>query len=508
MTHSLLNPDDKHDEAWLSIRSSLFNKNFNEYDKYRNLTESLLIILNRFSPTFGNYEQWQLWRTAVTNENKKLVTEKSPTAAQTGRKGSVERTGTGKFIIAACLVYQPNTPVLDQVLSLQALLLLSLMQFGYNKKSEDVATTVRRTSEDTVIRNEIYSKFPTLDGDISGYCSALILITRKLKKSEHSKTKRSEPLLKFLRDIEKLCKTILDSDIIQVTHPSKLQDNFHLDFDLENEAETTLGSITSTVEIDETFEPQIDFLWEERPHPKQESLPSNVPLTESKSSKHWLRGYYTRTAFDKNRLNPQEKRIVSKFIRKCLSSKSNLDKYAGIVLAIAYTSHYTIKECTEFASQEKSLPLTNSLDLRKEIILPEKAYTPPTSANTELIDQARYIDLPLHPSIKKTLQTLIYTSSMRLYIKPNPKLEELTEFISNNIHSLRNNGQYDISQNNINIAFKIEVTLNENNPITSFTLAGRKSEAPPVLGYYAAPTLQRMINAYESTIHGLLSVKA
>ena len=506
MTHTLLNQDDEYYDIWCSIEQSLFNNNADKYDKDLDFTKSLLNVLNQFKPAHDSHQDWHLWKEATKRAHDRAITLNAPKAAKTGRKGSIEGSGTAQFVIAACLVFQPEKKEIEeQILSIYALLVLSLLQLGYNKKSENIATTIRRFTEKIVFSPSVYFQLPKLDSDLSDYCALVILSTKKIlraKKLEKTKEETSET--NFLRSINELCNIILSSEISKKISPTKTRDRFNID--LDEDTTVNNGSIHSLYHYDESSEPQTEFIHEEPTLPDDKLPPTNTALATSNLSKHWLRAHYSRTPFDKNRLNPIEKDRFSRFIKDSLTSNEQLNLYTGIVLAIAYTSPFLIKNCLDFVSGKKQLPLSQSLDIRKVIITPEKSYIPPAEVKSDLLDLAEYIDLPLHPAVKKALNTIISQASGRLSIIPGPSYEEIDEFLVENFHSLKNHGQYDISQKRINLALKIEIALNGKSPITTHILTGTENEAPPVLGYYAAPSLTRILEIYKSTVHGLLTI--
>lgn len=221
-------------------------------------------------------------------------------------------------------------------------------------------------------------------------------------------------------------------------------------------------------------------------------------------SRYWLTRHEKIVPADYGRFTLAERMRVAQFINDGLNcSDINRALAAGLIGTI-YVTGLPLEDLYQAGFGSNQTFMKGGI-YRREIRLAQDAFSPSQTQINHISPFATELSFQLPEPVAKWLDSLSITSST-LSESLSIELDDARKLIHAELEVLRNNGCFQrIRAERIPAALAIETTLMFRDPLITFLLASKPTQAAPKLSYYVTHPVEKLSQYYEQVTNQMVN---
>lgn len=239
------------------------------------------------------------------------------------------------------------------------------------------------------------------------------------------------------------------------------------------------------------------------------SLDEEIELNLNES-RYWLNRVEKLVPNDYGRLTKIERLTLVKFIKENLASNCKSGTSAAGLIGLMYVTGSNLEDLWE-AKIGPDGDFQENGNYRRFIRLPQNSFRPNSQQQKYFQSVADQVQLDLPEPLKTWLKQRIHddpndSASFEQLLKLN--LEEAKSLVYSALGDLRKQSRlFRLRSERLPTALALESTLMFRDPLITHLIAGRKTQSPPMLSYYAVHSIKNLVGYYKQVTRSLLEIK-
>jgi hypothetical protein len=470
----------------------------------RNLTEKLLDILDLLEDS-PRKTRWLEALKAVKNAAENGKEGGWPVLAVTSSSGN-PLGGNFNYALAAFILQTPAYPDLEKIVfGIKCLFISVLIQKPIHHGLGEISKIFRRELRGSPNSYKFLHLLPEFSHDVpSVYFTELQDVIETLDKYENDKNidellKRIKNLLlrnfkDFSPEIKKIAPLQSHSTIVIDESSDKPQENNNL---------LLISRILKTKNRQIAEPPDcVDLVTIED---REDDSIIEID-TKIKESNFWLRRHHKLVPSDWGRLNEAERQKLIQFVSKNIKSQNTSERNSAGLIGLIYLTGCKLENLLH-CSVGKDQVFSIGGIYRREIRLPADAWTSSEEQNEYFEDSAKELVLQLPDFISEFVSNLCTDDISSIGDVLALDLEAAIALVKNALVIMREGRLYDrITLDRLHTALAIEVSLMFQDPVVTFQLASSSNQAAPMLGYYVAHKVEKLVQCYSKITEQMVSI--
>ena len=221
-------------------------------------------------------------------------------------------------------------------------------------------------------------------------------------------------------------------------------------------------------------------------------------------SRYWLSRVEKLVPNDYGRFTKMERLSLVKFIKEKIASHSKHESMAAGLIGLMYLTGFNLDDLWQVKLGKEGGFQENGF-YRRPIKLPQNSFKPDADQQQYFQPVANQLLLPLPEPIASWLSELSIDKFLNFEAVFELKLDEVKSLIYSALNDLRKQTRLDrIRPERLPTALALEATLKFRNPLITYLIASRETQAPPMLSYYAVHSVQELVECYKQVVSSLL----
>lgn len=473
-----------------------------EFLAARNLIEALLRLLQGAQKT----PRQEAWLKTLERVSAAGACGKWLKVSRTGRSGNPLGSQFEIYPIASLLL-QPVDPKYLQQSNGLVMLFLNLLLADPARKLSGIATELRLAVSTVSKRKRILVLLPPYV-DYASYCRDLNVCLGKVDKN--LLTKAEKAFLKKLKRLLPVEVPPIDPDPVpENTTPVKPTAHRMRSVSDDDVSGGSVKAFTYTDADPVNDEPPLsalvfvadDLTSEAELAPAEQDLDANA-----RESRQWVSRHQRLVPSDQGRFIPPERRRLAGFIRSGISSGDGQQEVASGILGLMYVTGMDLSAVLGSEAGQKGVICANGL-YRRDVRPPVDAYKGGPEILELLEPRAEWVDLPFPEPIANWMRSRCQQTSGSLCQQLGINPDEAHQYVSEALERLRDHGRFQrIRIERIPAALALELTISHHDPVITYLISSRINQAAPVLTYYVAHSVEKLVSTYTSVTDSMMSL--
>ncbi|GLR64506.1 hypothetical protein [Marinospirillum insulare] len=236
-----------------------------------------------------------------------------------------------------------------------------------------------------------------------------------------------------------------------------------------------------------------------------QSLDEEVELSLNES-RYWLNRVEKLVPNDYGRLTRVERLTLIKFLKDKLASNNSSDFLAAGLIGLMYFTGSNLEDLWE-AKLGFGGDFEQDGTYRRLIKRPKNSFQPNDEQQKFFQPVASQLLLPLPEPIASWLKLLLQNDSSSFEQLLKLSLEDVKNLVYPELGDLRKQTRlFRLRSERIPTALGLEATLIFRDPLITYLIAGRKTQSPPMLSYYAVHSVECLIDYYKQVTGSMSEV--